>query len=851
MNVYKTVSELIHRHITLNLKLPIYVVCVYFPLLILGQTSVPNPISVPNVSNWHLSSYNEEFFKGKSVCGEEALNFWMQSSSWRGNPENNPDKFTKIERLLSGDPIQISAINKQIRSECELALGDANAWHKKTPQSRVPMVWIELALRVPDQLEPLTHALIRKALKELDLAGSGANYTAWINVPGSNGSNVHGYLTPLTLAPALIDDPKLVAAGNKGLLSELNHMNNTGDMGEFNLLESHWNGTASWELIKQYTPDPFLRRMSRMISERLWINRFLTWSPTVGRITGPGSRMAPSEWLGTDNERALLSTGLSKPIWLNFFFPWDGWDSRSFRSIWEQTQLEATIPDLPEYLQDIAWNKSYPNELQCLVALKHWKNYPDLPSVPKGNPFRPTKYVNYQTHDYTIGSTTSSWVVNTCVVAASAWWNNSRNPDAPIGSPERFCLLYPHYVFNGMSFLDKGNLFFDNAPDQPVKDAKGGPGGPWMREFIDYGRVGILQDRNTLLLSYTTKPGTHHQGEDLDKTKTRRASAAMFLFRWTEGNAGLYVNREPVHKLPCELMPGDWWFIEDGEVYAAVRPLKATALKGNCKTILEKRTRHIVLYQDNVSADNIEGISNEDWVKAQSGFVVEMGDQKEYGSFKKFQDRILSGKLTINESNGYDRHISYQRDDRQLEMKWHCYTEEYAMRQISGKDDSWTRFLQSPEFSVSDNGLVKVQDAVLKTTESNTVWLLSCVTSKTWVFYQSQFIKDLPVDFICPAGHFYTDKLPFGKMVIHQESANTVKIDVDANYRSLGDNRSLINFKSFNLYFDLGDKKPVITINGIVYKSSQIQKAGKTIWSINPYDKSSELGKTMRINPLR
>lgn len=49
------------------------------------------------------------------------------------------------------------------------------AWHKKTPQSRVPMVWIELALRVPDHLEPITHALIRRALKELDLAGSGAN----------------------------------------------------------------------------------------------------------------------------------------------------------------------------------------------------------------------------------------------------------------------------------------------------------------------------------------------------------------------------------------------------------------------------------------------------------------------------------------------------------------------------------------------------------------------------------------------------------------------------------------------------------------------------------------------------
>ncbi len=833
----------------MNLNVLIFIAYVCFPLLTWGQTSAPNPLRVPDAGNWHLRTYNENFFKGRLVCGEDALNFWMQSSSWRNNPENKPGKYSKIELLLSGDPLQVSEVNKQIRNECELALKDVNAWHKKTPQSRVPMVWIELALRVPGQLEPETFALIRRALKELDLSGSGANYTAWININGSNGSNVHGYLTPLTLTPALIDDQKVVAAGKKGLLSELNHMNNTGDMGEFNLLESHWNGTSSWELIKKYIPDPYLRRMSGMISERLWINRFLTWSSSIGRITGPGSRMAPSEWLGTDNERALLATGMSRPIWLNFFFPWDGWDSRNFRSAWEQTQLEATIPDLPDYLQGIAWQKTVPHELQSLVALKHWKNYPDLSGVPQGDPLRPAKYVNYQTKDYTIGSTTSSWIVNTCVIAASAWWNNSRNPTAPVGSPERFCLLYPHYVYNGMSFLDKGDLFFDNAPDQPVKDSKGGPGGPWMREFIDFGRVGTLQDSNTLLLSYTTKPGTHYA--TLVKSKTQRASAAMFLFRWTEGIEGLFVNREPVKKLPCELNPGDWWFIEDGNVYAAIRPLKSTALRGNCKTILEKRTRHIVLYQDNVNAENIEGISNEDWVKAQSGFVVEMGDRKEYGSFKNFQDRILSGNVIADEANGYDRHIGYQRDGRKLEMKWHCFTEAYAMRQISGREDPWTRFLQSPEFSVSDNGLVKVQDARVKTISGNTMWMLSCPSSKTWVAYQSQFDKNLPVDITCPAGHFNAEQLPFGKVVLHQEKDNTVKIVVDAGYHIQREIGTPFNTRSYNLYFDGNEKKPEVIINGIEYQPRKIVKEGNAAWEINPYDKSVELETTMQTNPLK
>ena len=57
---------------------------------------------------------------------------------------------------------------------------------------------------------------------------------------------------------------------------------------------------------------------------------------------------------------------------------------------------------------------------------------------------------------------------------ASAWWNNSRNLRAPLGSPERFCVLYPHYVINGMSFLDKADIYFDNADGKPVTDHKGG-----------------------------------------------------------------------------------------------------------------------------------------------------------------------------------------------------------------------------------------------------------------------------------------------------------------------------------------------------------------------------------------
>jgi len=730
----------------------------------------------PDVSKWRLPVYDDSFFNGRTVCGGEALDFWMQTSARRAHADGKPDTVSQFERLLGGDISAVAKVNAEIQGECKRVLADVDAWRKKNPHSRTPSFWIIMALRAPEKVTPETHRMIRETLKALDLGDPSCGFINWMDCNGANGSNVHGYLTSLVLAPALIDDAKCRNAGEQALRAELEHMNRTGDMGEFNLLESHWNGVASWETFKRYIPDPRLRRMARLISERLWINRFLTWSPSVERVTGPGSRMAPSEWLGCDNERMLLATGMTKPIWLNFYFNWGVWDPRASRSNWPLTQTEAALPDLPAYLQDVAWHKAYPNELQCFVATKHWRAYPVLPDLPQADPFRPAKYVNYQTRRYTLGSASSSWVVNTCVVAASAWWNNSRSPNAPLGSPERFCVLYPHYVFNGMSALDKGELHFDTNSDQLVKDDKGGPGGPWMREFIDFGRAGTLQDRNTLLLAYTAKPGTHYA--NLVKETTRRASAAMFLFRWTEGTDGLYVNREPVRSLPRELAPGDWWFVEDGEVYAAVRPLEATRLRGG-KTVLEKRTRHIVLYQDNVAASDITGIADADWVKARSGFVVEMGDKDEYGSFAQFQDTILPGKVTSDEADGYTRHIAYERGDRRLDLRWHGYTEAYGSRKINGHDDPWPRFAQSPEFAVGDSGKLSVKDATLATSARKTAWLLACGSSRTWVAYQPNPDDALPVALECPVGRLVCDGLPCGKVAISQRADGSVRIDAD------------------------------------------------------------------------
>ena len=157
-----------------------------------------------------------------------------------------------------------------------------------------------------------------------------------------------------------------------------------------------------------------------------------------------------------------------------------------------------------------------------------------------------------------------------------------------------------------------------------------------------------------------------------------------------------------------------------------------------------------------------------------------MGYKGEFGSFAGFQDRVLAGKVTADEADAYSRHIAYRRDDRQLDMRWHCYAESYPSRRISGRDDVWTRYAQSPEFAVSDSGRLAVQDATLTTTPGKPLWLLACQPSRTWVAYQANVDDELPITLDCPAGRLTCARFPLGKIAVTQTADGGVLLDADA-----------------------------------------------------------------------
>jgi hypothetical protein len=825
---------------------------------IMGQDSFPQIVTpnppYPDVTEMIGESF-EDFETGTMAGGWDALRHRMRGNIYLSNPGRlDRPRLTQFERLTLGDSEEVAAVNREIIEYCRIkqsAIEEAWADPKRRhPAKEVCAYQTELiplailTLRIGERLIPEAHQAIKNLIIAFRPEAADIEPTLWMHAPGYNGSNAHDYLSFLALSWEVTGNPDLRDAAYWGLRGELDHINLSGDISEFNVLEGHWCSSNGYDAIKAFVRDPELARMARMIAERLWLNRFLTWSPVVERITGPGSRMAPGAWLGTSGDRLQFATGVEKPIWLNEFFDWGVWKQPVNGGRWPLDDVQGMVPELPGYLQDVAWRKKYPNTLRSSVYLVPWMHrYPKLPGISNTTP-DPVygEMVNHQTSNYTLGSINHPYEATECMVYASAWWNHEQAiPEAPLGSPKRFSVLYPHYIFNGAAFMDRTEIHFQNHPDHPKTDEWTREPGPWMREFVEQGRAGLLQHKNTMIFTYSGRNRGHNDVPVVSE-KLKRVSAGMFLFRWEPGLDGLFVNDKPVTSLPVELEPGDWWFIHDGDTFAGIRPLSSTHLGGDCKTTLEQRTRQIALYQDNFNGNSIEGIPDEAWVKARSGFIVELGDVEEYGSFEKFRDLMLMSKVE-EEAEGFIRHVQYQRPGRKLELMWHCYNETYLTRKVNDVDQRDTRYLQSPEFAVGQ-GTLETHDARLQSDEDKTVWLLSAEPSQTYVAYQPNPHEQLPIQLKTPIANIQADRFPFGKLVVSKVSDEEIHLEIDAGFRPFWSN---VRWRA-QVWQDLGThpsdiwiesdiRKVTANINGDDMPVVRAENPDKTTWLLDPYAK--------------
>jgi hypothetical protein len=165
--------------------------------------------------------------------------------------------------------------------------------------------------------------------------------------------------------------------------------------------------------------------------------------------------------------------------------------------------------------------------------------------------------------------------------------------------------------------------------------------------------------------------------------KSVQCTAALFNFEEPSPKWEIFVDGKRVESLPATAKSGQVITLRDGVTYLAIRPLQTDDLGRNADITLEAgqpqtqcnhestNIQPALLIQSNFYRKD-EAIPQDALAKlkdATSGFIVEMGDEKEYGSFEKFQAHIREAKL-----GGAKGEVDYLSGKERMVATWDKFT---------------------------------------------------------------------------------------------------------------------------------------------------------------------------------
>jgi len=163
-----------------------------------------------------------------------------------------------------------------------------------------------------------------------------------------------------------------------------------------------------------------------------------------------------------------------------------------------------------------------------------------------------------------------------------------------------------------------------------------------------------------------------------------QCSAALFSYEQPQPTWEIFVDGAKIAALPATARYGQVITIRDGVSYLSIRPLPTDDFGRDAEVTLEAGqpqqqayhwgigirpalliNAHFYNRAAAIGADTLKKLDT-----AQSGFIVEMGDEKEYGSFAKFQAHVRGAKLAAGEKGA----VTYTTAKDTLAASWDGFT---------------------------------------------------------------------------------------------------------------------------------------------------------------------------------
>jgi hypothetical protein len=429
---------------------------------------------------------------------------------------------------------------------------------------------------------------------------------------------------------------------------------------------------AGLQMLAKYIDDPYYRLMATIGAERQLEQLASIYNPNLRRITHPMGRgelknqnayqdgpyfalhtLSPSGTLIDVNE------GIGA---VKYGIPLFGWEGPPAR-------IALLAPWAEDYWSHIVDGKSLPWQ----STARYYAFLPD-------NDYPGEWHINYLANNYALASRSEDGNPVTHVTAQ--WRREAKQPETmedistlqlSFGSNARVeqamaswgIVHHANKLVALKALPPRGFLTFPPNPDYSGgwraedesrgKDAFNALNASIM--IIDFGNVDgrevwIGNEKNEQLSGASSPPITDHRHRFEQHLRTTGVNS---VFTRT----------------------GETIMIKDGVTYLALIPLAFNALPRDQE--VEVAYEWPVLYVHAFLYRGADAISQDDWYDAENpataGFVIELGDESEYGSFENFRKHIEATRLTADwNTDEAFAEIAYQSGDDLLEMGFHPWT---------------------------------------------------------------------------------------------------------------------------------------------------------------------------------
>ena len=396
---------------------------------------------------------------------------------------------------------------------------------------------------------------------------------------------------------------------------------------------------AQLQALSRYSEDPLTRLKASLAIEKVLFEINTTYHPGLRRRAAPISRRYTLNhlFLGQDVPRSVLHTLSKKGVLIHT----------------DQTQVHG-LPTLgfeavrPARVALLApWGREWEANAVDDKPLPFWSVSTDY--VRGGVLNEPIYNVTYMGRSYALASANSEMGYEWPVLAL--WKRTAGDVQAlyDVG------IMFPWGYANGKLM----NRVHHGAGPMDEVGLKVNP------------LAAVLQHRNKMI--YVMRPPERAFLADTVKEGLRSLSSRILIYAWGAPEVReLWVNDARVDGYPASLRHGDVITIHEGESYVGLIPLPATDL-GRTQQV-GVRFEHPVLSLDSYLLDGEEALpdTEETWralADATAGWIIELGDAREHGSFDAFRAHIRAARLTVRwEAPARTLHVAYRSGRDTLEM---------------------------------------------------------------------------------------------------------------------------------------------------------------------------------------